>query len=568
MAAVALVAAFGSSTAGLTGGALTAAVVGNTALAMAGSILDQTVIFPALFPRDPAEGYRVDDWAIGQSAEGSPAGYVDGTARIEGVPIYLGTPIEEEVQVGGGKAGPDSTQYRYRRDTVVAFCCDVPAAGGYITTLWINGERVFSLSPDVIFSSTKISAETSSTLQGPPGSTFVIHYLRLRSPASGPDLTLLQVGYPVVISGFAHSGNNFTSSTNGVSQAQLDTTFREDDGSTVAVFRWQPLVPAGFPPPANPYQAAAAGPTISLFQDLPQLLPDVAESIEIYTGQQDQIPDPYIEAAVGSGKVPSYEGWVCVRLGGMNVTRYGNGVASFQAVVVTISPTNLGEHVQRQMARAGIEAELYDTFGMSGNFIGAVARGPQPASSLIGTALQATGNIASERDGRLIFERRPVLVDFDLEASELGAVELGEDLPIAPFAIEDAGDLEIPRAATVQHMDPELEWQTGAPRQFGPPGAKGEEQRISLRTWAMTRADASQVAWSAIWSAATNRQAVRFSLPPSRREVRVGHLVSLPVAGGPRLRALVTSRTVGTNGVILLEALLEAPEVHLFSPSA
>lgn len=129
--------------------------------------------------------------------------------------------------------------------------------------------------------------------------------------------------------------------------------------------------------------------------------------------------------------------------------------------------------------------------------------------------------------------------------------------------IEDAGDLELPRAVTVQHMDPALELQTGAPRKFAPPGSQGDEVRMSLRSWAMSRQDAEQVAWSAIWTSQTNRQAIRFALPPSWLQAQIGHLVTLPVPSGPPIKAIVTSRVRGANGVSQLEAVAEAPEVHL-----
>jgi hypothetical protein len=257
-----------------------------------------------------------------------------------------------------------------------------------------------------------------------------------------------------------------------------------------------------------------------------------------------------------------------MRFGGLNMTRYGNGVAQYQAIVLTISPTNLGEHIGRVMKRAGIQAGLFDTFGMAGNFIGAVARGPQEASALLGTALQATNNVAAEVDGRLIFKRRPVLVDYELAADELGAVEVGQAIPAAPFPIDDAGPLSLPRAVTVQHMDPNLEYQTGAPRQFSPPGSEGEELKLSLRTWAMTRQDAAKAGWSAVWNAQSTRQSVRFTLPPSRRMIRPGHLVSLPVDGGAPLRVLIQERTAGINGILEFVGVVESPEVHLFTPAA
>jgi hypothetical protein len=561
MASIALVAALGTSTAGLTGGALTGAILTNLGLSVAGSILDQTVIFPALFPREAQDGQRVDDWPIGQSFEGAPMGWVDGTARIEGVPIYLGEPVEEEVTIGGGKAGPDSTQFRYKRDVVVLFSSDVPPQGGIITDLWINGERVFQLSPDINLASNQISATTSVN----PGTnnSKPYAYLRVTSPPSVPNLALLQIGYPVTVSGFAHPGNNFTTGTDQF-EVTLQQVFTDKQGNRIAVFAKQ-LFLAGDP---NPFAAATAGPTITISQDLPQLVPDVAESLELYTGEQLQGADPYIEAAVGSGNVPSYEGLVCMRFGGLNMTRYGNGVAQYQAIVLTISPTNLGEHIGRVMKRAGIQAGLFDTFGMAGNFIGAVARGPQEASALLGTALQATNNVAAEVDGRLIFKRRPVLVDYELAADELGAVEVGQAIPAAPFPIDDAGPLSLPRAVTVQHMDPNLEYQTGAPRQFSPPGSEGEELKLSLRTWAMTRQDAAKAGWSAVWNAQSTRQSVRFTLPPSRRMIRPGHLVSLPVDGGAPLRVLIQERTAGINGILEFVGVVESPEVHLFTPAA
>jgi hypothetical protein len=550
VASLILVASFGSQGAFFT----------NAALAVAGAVVDRTLLFPSLFPQAAQEGQRIDDWAIGQSFEGAPAGWVDGTARIEGVPIYLGTPIEEQVTVGGGKAGPDSTSFLYRRDYVVLFSTDALPAGGYPTDVWINGERVFQLSPDVEIVSTGISCQKGFVSAGGSVPGLGYHTMTLISYTGQADLTKLQVGQAIQVSGFTSVNNAINpGGPNLQDDAVVEQVFKAIDGSTRAVIRNNQKVGVA----ATVYDDEAAGPLVTLLQDLPQLIPDVAESIEFYTGAVGQVPDPYIESTVGTGQVPSYEGLICVRFGGLNVTRFGNGALAFQATVVAISPTNLGEHAQRLMTRAGIPKGLYDTFGMAGNFVGAVARGPQQVSALLGTALQATNNIASERDGMLVFERRPVLVKWAIPESALGAVEYGQELPASPFPIEDAGDLELPRAVTVQHMDPALEFQTGAPRKFAPPGSQGDEVRMSLRSWAMSRQDAEQVAWSAIWTSQTNRQAIRFALPPSWLQVQVGHLVTLPVPSGPPIKAIVTSRVRGANGVTQLEAVAEAPEVHL-----
>lgn len=57
-------------------------------------------------------------------------------------------------------------------------------------------------------------------------------------------------------------------------------------------------------------------------------------SIKIYTGTEDQMPDPTLEALLGAGLVPGYRGKAYVVLSGLQITDFGNQVPIIHAEIV------------------------------------------------------------------------------------------------------------------------------------------------------------------------------------------------------------------------------------------
>lgn len=52
-------------------------------------------------------------------------------------------------------------------------------------------------------------------------------------------------------------------------------------------------------------------------------------NMRVYTGSEDQLPDPKIEAVKGAGQAPAYRGLAYVVIEDLNVTAYGNRVPQF-----------------------------------------------------------------------------------------------------------------------------------------------------------------------------------------------------------------------------------------------
>jgi hypothetical protein len=70
-----------------------------------------------------------------------------------------------------------------------------------------------------------------------------------------------------------------------------------------------------------------------------------ALSMRVYTGSEDQMPDPKIEAVEGVGTVPAYRGLAYVVLEDVDISRFGNRVPQFSFEVVRPAPGDLPDHV-------------------------------------------------------------------------------------------------------------------------------------------------------------------------------------------------------------------------------
>jgi hypothetical protein len=93
---------FGTSIAAATIGS----AIGGTVLGFAGSFIDQTFVFPALFGKDSGslQGPRIDDLRFMTASAGTPMHFCLGRAvRVPGQVIWLGNTREvtDEEEVGG-----------------------------------------------------------------------------------------------------------------------------------------------------------------------------------------------------------------------------------------------------------------------------------------------------------------------------------------------------------------------------------------------------------------------------------------------------------------------------------
>lgn len=83
------------------------------------------------------EGPRLDGLSVQTSTEGAFVPIVYGRMRLAGQVIWMGPVTETARSSGGGKGGPELTEYQYAASFAVALC-EGPIAG--IGRIWANGE--------------------------------------------------------------------------------------------------------------------------------------------------------------------------------------------------------------------------------------------------------------------------------------------------------------------------------------------------------------------------------------------------------------------------------------------
>ena len=78
-----------------------------------------------------------------------------------------------------------------------------------------------------------------------------------------------------------------------------------------------------------------------IWADGTEIAPDEIE-MRVYTGGEDQLPDPKIEAVEGLGRAPAYRGIAYVVIEDLDLTPFGNRVPQFNFEVVKPEPAGLG----------------------------------------------------------------------------------------------------------------------------------------------------------------------------------------------------------------------------------
>ena len=113
-------------------GTLVGGPLGGALSALAGRLIDQTVLFR---PKD-REGPRLTDLAVQSSQYGSMFPHVHGRARIAGTVIWATDLKERRIREGGGKGRPGTTRYSYSVSFAVALSAR-PIQG--VGRIWAEG---------------------------------------------------------------------------------------------------------------------------------------------------------------------------------------------------------------------------------------------------------------------------------------------------------------------------------------------------------------------------------------------------------------------------------------------
>lgn len=325
--------------------------VGAALGSLAGSILDRTVIAGWLTPKTTAEGPRVADFRLGQQEEGARANYVlGGPSRVAGVFIYAENVREVvlEEEVGGSGGGQTVRSYQYYAPLLaISFAIQ---KGCTIQRILAEGAVLYDENPDIGYASTLLGVESVGTVDV---------RMKITAPDGGPNLALFVAGKNMDVAGFSNASNNGTFE---VEQAGTDT------GGTFVIVRNGTCTPE------------AAGASVTLLQVLPKYDETKVAHVEIYDGAQST-PDPDLEAALGIGNVPAFEGAAYVVLRDLFLGPYGNRVPHFNFLCGSATGNTAAGAITTLCRRGGLSAGQIDVADVSGVNRGYALSGPVPPAS-------------------------------------------------------------------------------------------------------------------------------------------------------------------------------------------
>lgn len=193
--------------------------------------VDSLVIYPALFPRDPVEGQRLNGLDFQHTEEGSPANRLFGKYdRVAGTLIWASPEreVENTESSGKGGSGGEFIRFRYFRDVAIEISRQKRGRPiKSVKKVFADGKPFYDQSGLQTVTSTQITAELVE-IQLYLGQAVVLKTLKLTSneAAGGPNLTEFQSGREVTISGFTSSGSTqgfISVETTGATTAQNGT---------------------------------------------------------------------------------------------------------------------------------------------------------------------------------------------------------------------------------------------------------------------------------------------------------------------------------------------------------
>lgn len=545
MATLAL-AAIGGSLLPATGIGLFGAIsFGAMAGGIAGSLIDNQLLFPALFSKDVRSarqitGQRLDDFQLQTGSEGSQVNKVYGKrARVAGCVIYLSDLIEEKLVTvteqesggggkggGGGKVTSETTLVQY----FYYFHVAVLACEGEINKfykVYANG-RAVHLEDDAT-QEVEVTGKDFEVVN--TGDMMITN----SDNATQGDFRDLKTGVDVVVTGFTNAANNGTFRLkkawgNGAAGSRMWL----DNGSAVA--EGEPTVD-----------------TVLFAQSIPQN--EGADRFAFYTGDGSQSAEAIIQADKGAANTPAWKHDAYMFAEKFCITPYNNQLPQFSFIIEESGVSRrVADTIEAILDNAGFSSANYDTSEVDNVVMrGYAVSGPQSVVAQLEPLLLAFDVHVKEDNGVLYFYNSRALVDYVTD--EIGAVwgEGGE--PIPTLELSDRGDWQLPSTVIVNYFDWANKYQRGSLSEKNPLVADNEwidELNLPL---VLTPSEARKIARRRLWAPLQERVKGRITLGPRNIHLMEGDKVPVLI-DGERFVILVTNLTQGANWIHELTGLV------------
>jgi hypothetical protein len=489
---------------------------------------------------DRIKPYELAEIAPQQANEGAPLPFCLGPrCRTSGVVLWQGEtrPQNDNGPLKGSSGAQQSggSGTRFYKSIAVAYHYDRRIRIEQVDRIVAEGKTIYAAEGAISVSSNQLSTYRRVWKyvfsDGVPAGQTMEVWLEVISPSGGPDLQIFESGVDATLTGFSDAANNGTFECLGV---------ETDESTGEQRARFRNLSAVTNDESGNPGARGIA-------QVLPETRGRFYDSITFYNGSPDQLADPIIEEAEGSGQVPAFRGFGYVVIERLRLDEFGGRLPQLTFLVRESSTRSVASAIAALCERAGLRYPAYDVSRVTGTLSGLVLAGVAPGASTLAPLLVAYDLTAREEGGRIVFQpRAEATLHDDIAEAEYGTNRDGD-------AVEyfDDDEARIPRELRLYFLDEANDLQEGkASAIYQGPGAYDiEEIRLGL---VMSAQDASIRAHQLLWGRISNSRRMRTTLPPRRCYVREGDIV--PHLGD---EWLVVDRSIRDDCSIEIEAARE-----------
>jgi len=283
------------------------------------------------------------------------------------------------------------------------------------------------------------------------------------------------------------------------------------------------------------------------------------ESMAVYRGTFDQMPDPTIEAHLGVGNVSGYRGSAYVVIKNLQLADYGNRLPNIEFLVVADDTISVGAVCLDLVGRCGIDTNSVGTSDLDMTLRGYVIGTDSSGTAALQPLSLVYDFDCAEVAGGLRILSRDSAIRGIVPTQDLGGHAITDERPVA-ITWTRAPITTNPKAATVSFKDPGRDYQSNS--QMAQRAAGSANNNLAADLPLTLDVDTGrQVADRMLWEAWTGFQTATASTDDRWSVLEAGqrYLFETP-AGLEPLR--ITRRTRGANGVIDLELKRDRSEVY------
>lgn len=286
----------------------------------------------------------------------------------------------------------------------------------------------------------------------------------------------------------------------------------------------------------------------------------VYESLTVYPGDFQQLPDPTIEAVKGVGNVSAYRGSAYFVLKNLQLADYGNRPPNLVALVVAHERITSGQIARHICYLSGLDNDRISSIFINDEVRGyAIGTATDGVSALQPLALGFNFDCC-DVGGDLRFTPRDWGVVAVIPADDLGAYAYGESSPAESVQWTRGRETGLPREAAVTFLDPEMDYQsnTATARR----AAGNAQNNLSTQLPLTADADLGQrTADRLLWEAWNKRQNATAQVDDKWYFIEAGKKYAFATPAGFEPLHL-SRRTRGENGVIDMALSRDRLEVY------